>query len=520
MSARTESPAAATPAAPLQTANRPLLIVAVMAAMVMQILDTTIANVALPHMRASLSATQETITWVLTSYVLASAVALPLGGWLVSNFGLRRVFVICVIGFTAASVLCGLSQSLTQMVLFRVAQGLFGAFLGPFAQTVMLDVSTPEERPKMMSLFSQGIMLGPIAGPVLGGWITENSDWRWVFFINVPVGIFAALVLVALLPRTQVRPQRMDILGWLFVALALSAFQLMLDRGETKDWFGSGEIVTYAVIAAVGAWLTVVHLSTTPRPIYARRIFSDPNFVVSMGLQFLMGSILISVSALMPGLLQNLYGYPVIDAGLLLAPRGIGMLASMMVFGKLMGRMDPRLALGIGLVVTGWSLHMMAGWSPNMPTGPIIVSGVIQGIGMSFTYMPVNLIAFSTLPGQYRTDAAGLLNLCRSIGSSIGIAVVTVLLSQGIQRNHAELTERITRMSVPADLDRITAYGGAAESVARVVDGMVNQQAAMIAYLNDFFLMALVCWATIPVLALVKVNRNASGPMPQMAADH
>ncbi len=504
----------------MQTSNRPLLIVAVMAAMVMQILDTTIANVALPHMRASLSATQETITWVLTSYVLASAVALPLGGWLVSNFGLRRVFVVCVIGFTVASVFCGLAQNLTQMVLFRVAQGLFGAFLGPFAQTVMLDVSTPEERPKMMSLFSQGIMLGPIAGPVLGGWITENSDWRWVFFINVPVGIFAAVVLIALLPRTKIKAQRMDIMGWLFLALALSCFQLLLDRGETKDWFGSAEIVAYAVIAAVGAWLAVVHLSTAARPIYARRIFADPNFVVSMGLQFLMGSILISVSALMPGLLQNLYGYPVIDAGLLLAPRGIGMLASMMLLGRVMARMDPRLALAIGLVVTGWSLHMMAGWSPDMPTAPIVVSGVIQGIGMSFTYMPVNLIAFSTLPGEYRTDAAGLLNLCRSIGSSIGIAVVTVLLSQGVQRNHAELSERITRMSAPFDLDRITAYGGAAESAARVVDAMINKQAAMIAYLNDFYLMALVCWATIPVLAFVKVNRAPSGPMPQMAADH
>lgn len=504
----------------MQVANRPLLIVAVMAAMVMQILDTTIANVALPHMRASLSATQETITWVLTSYVLASAVALPLGGWLVANFGLRRVFVVSVVGFTVASIMCGLAQSLTQMVLFRVAQGLFGAFLGPFAQTVMLDVATPEERPRMMSIFSQGIMLGPIAGPVLGGWITENSDWRWVFFINVPVGIFAAVVLLLLLPRTSPKPQRMDIMGWLFLAIALSCFQLMLDRGETKDWFGSGEIVAYSVAAVVATWLTVVHLATAERPIYARRIFSDPNFVVSMGLQFLMGAILISVSALMPGLLQGIYGYPVVDAGLLLAPRGIGMLLSMMLLGRLMAKMDPRLALGIGLVVTGGSLWMMAGWSPDMPVAPIVISGVIQGIGMSFTYMPVNLIAFSTLPGEYRTDAAGLLNLCRSIGSSIGIAVVTVLLAQGIQRNHAELAERVTRMSTPFDLDRITAYGGAAESVARVVDGMVNKQAAMIAYLNDFYLMGLVCWFTIPILFLVKVNPAPAGPMPQMAADH
>lgn len=372
----------------------------------------------------------------------------------------------------------------------------------------------------MMSIFSQGIMLGPIAGPVLGGWITENSDWRWVFFINVPVGIFAAVVLLLLLPRTSPKPQRMDIMGWLFLAIALSCFQLMLDRGETKDWFGSGEIVAYSVAAVVATWLTVVHLATAERPIYARRIFSDPNFVVSMGLQFLMGAILISVSALMPGLLQGIYGYPVVDAGLLLAPRGIGMLLSMMLLGRLMAKMDPRLALGIGLVVTGGSLWMMAGWSPDMPVAPIVISGVIQGIGMSFTYMPVNLIAFSTLPGEYRTDAAGLLNLCRSIGSSIGIAVVTVLLAQGIQRNHAELAERVTRMSTPFDLDRITAYGGAAESVARVVDGMVNKQAAMIAYLNDFYLMGLVCWFTIPILFLVKVNPAPAGPMPQMAADH
>ena len=487
----------------------------------MQVLDTTIANVALPHMEASLSATQETISWVLTSYVLASAVALPLGGWLVDRFGMRLVFTLSVIAFTLASILCGFAQNLGQMVAFRVVQGMAGAFLSPFAQTVMLNVSTAEERPKMMGIFTQGVMLGPITGPVLGGYITESYSWRWVFFINVPIGIAAALVLWWLLPRTPEVRRPIDITGWLLVAFAVASFQLMLDRGPSKDWFSAAEIMIYAVISACAGWMAVVHLFTAKRPLFPGRLFADANFVASLVFMFLIGCVMMSVLALLPGLLQGIYGYSAVDAGWLLAPRGIGMLASITLFGRWINGIDPRIALTIGLSLSGWSLWLMAGWSTDMPMEPIVIAGLIQGVGLSFTFMPVNMIAFATLPPQLRTDAAGLTNLFRSIGASMGIAVCTFMLARNIQISHAELGARITRMSAPFDLDRITAYGGASEAGMRVVDGLVNKQAAMIGYLDDFYMMAFLCWAAIPVLFFVKAGvPSASGPPVQAVADH
>ena len=471
--------------------HRPLLFTAVMAAMVMQVLDTTIANVALPNMEASLSATRETISWVLTSYVLASA-------------------------------LCGLAQNLEQMVAFRVVQGVGGAFLAPFAQTVMLNASTAEERPKMMALFTQGVMLGPIAGPVLGGVITESYSWRWVFFINVPIGIASALALWWLLPRTPVLRRPIDMSGWLLVALALASFQLMLDRGPSQDWFGSAEIAIYGVLWACTAWMALVHLLTTERPLFPRRLFSDANFVASLVFMFLIGCVMMAVLALLPGLLQGIYGYPAVDAGLLLAPRGLGLFVSILLLGRWINRIDPRIALMIGLGLSGWSLWLMSGWSPDMPMLPIVITGIIQGVGISFTIMPVNMIAFATLPANLRTDAAGLTNLFRSIGASIGIAVCTFMLARNIQTSHAELGGQITRMSVPFDLDRITAYGGVSEAGMRVVDGMVNKQAAMIGYLDDFYMMAILCWAAIPVLFFVKagVAVTDGAPVQAAAADH
>ena len=503
--------------------HRPLLFTAVMAAMVMQVLDTTIANVALPHMEASLSATQETISWVLTSYVLASAVALPLGGWLVDRFGIRLIFTLSVVAFTAASILCGLAQNLEQMVAFRVIQGVGGAFLSPFAQTVMLNASTAEERPRMMGLFTQGVMLGPIAGPLLGGYITESYSWRWVFFINVPIGIASGMVLWWLLPRVPAIRRPIDMTGWVLVALALASFQLMLDRGPSQDWFGSAEVVTYAVVWACSGWMALVHLVTAKRPLFPGRLFADANFVASLVFMFLIGCVMMAVLALLPGLLQGIYGYPAVDAGWLLAPRGLGLLASITLLGRWITKMDPRIALTIGMGLSGWSLWLMSGWSPDMPMAPIFITGLIQGVGISFTIMPINLIAFATLPPELRTDAAGLNNLMRSIGASIGIAVCTFMLARNVQVNHAEMGARITRMSVPFDLDRITAYGGVSEAGMRVVDGMVNKQAAMIGYLNDFYMMALLCWAAIPVLFFVKAAKPAaagSPPMQAAAADH
>jgi DHA2 family multidrug resistance protein len=486
------------------------VLIAVMVAMTMQMLDTTIANVALPHMQASLGATQDTVTWVLTSYVLASAVALPLSGWLVDRFGIKRVLLVSVITFTAASALCGMAQNLEQMVAFRIMQGLAGAFLAPIAQTVLLDLSTPAERPRMMMIFTQGMMIGPIMGPMVGGYLTENFDWRWVFYVNVPIGIGCVMALLAFLPATPTHKRPFDLLGWALIAIAVSALQLMLDRGTSQDWFESPEIMAYLVISLCTFWMAVVHIFTARHPLFSRRLFMDRNFAASLAMSAFFGLVMMSTMALLPALLQTIYGYPAIDAGMLLAPRGVGMLASMTLFGRFITRNDPRLMLTFGFSLMGASLMMMSRWAPDMPVGPIVVAGVIQGIGLSMSMVPLNMIAFATLPGHLRTDGSGLSNLVRNLGSSTGITLCTVLLGSSIQINHAEISERLTASDVPFAIDRITAYGGSGEAVMRAVDGMVNRQAAMIGYLNDFLLMGIGCFLLIPLLLLMK-RPGASG---------
>lgn len=492
---------------PIVSRNRALMLLGTMAAMIMYTLDTTIANVALPHMTASLSATQDTITWVLTSYVLASAVALPLAGWLVDRLGIRTMMLASVLIFTVASMLCGIAQSLEQMVLFRILQGLAGAFLSPLAQTVTLDSSTTAERPKMMAIYTQGVMLGPITGPIIGGYLTDNFDWRWVFYVNLPVGILCFMLLLIYLPKTPTRERKVDLTGWLLVALTVSAVQLILDRGLTLDWFASAEIVTYAVIAVACCWLALFHLGGVAHPLFPMGLFRDRNFTVGLAFMFLIGLVMMSVMALLPGLLQQIYGYTPLQAGMLLAPRGIGMLASITLFGRFMVRVDARLLLAMGLMMMGASMWMMTGWSIEMPRTPIIMAGLLQGLGLSFTFMPMNLISFATLAPQYRTDASSLGNLMRNLGSSIGISAASVELARNIQVNHAELAMHVTPTLVPFNLDRITAFGGASETMLRVVDGLVNQQAAMIAYLNDFYAMALACFVAIPLLFLVKTGK-------------
>ena len=497
------------------------MLIGTMAAMIMYTLDTTIANVALPHMAASLGATQDTITWVLTSYVLASAVALPLAGWLVDRLGIRTMMLASVLLFTLASMLCGLAQSLEQMVLFRILQGLAGAFLSPLAQTVTLDSSTMAERPRMMAIYTQGVMLGPISGPIIGGFLTDNYSWRWVFYVNAPVGVLCFVLLMLYLPRTPTRERRIDLMGWVLVALAVSALQLVLDRGLTKDWFASAEIVTYAVVAVGCAWMATIHLLTHDHPLFPTRLFRDRNFDVGLAFMFLIGLVMLSVMALLPGLLQQIYGYTPFQAGLLLAPRGVSMLISITLFGRYMGRIEPRLLMVVGLSLMGLSMWLMTGWSIDMPRGPIIMTGLIQGVGISFTFMPMNLITFATLPPQFRTDASSLGNLMRNLGSSIGISAASVMLSRNVQINHAEIGAHVTRALVPFDLDRLTAYGGMAEAALRVVDGMVNKQAAMIAYINDFYAMALACFVSIPLLLLVRSGKPASRKQAagQAAAD-
>jgi DHA2 family multidrug resistance protein len=509
--------------AALHTSNRPLLTFGVMAATIMQILDSTIANVALPHMQASLSATADTITWVLTSYIVASAVAIPMTGWLSDRIGSRNLFLYSIVGFVIASMLCGLATNLPEMVLFRVLQGIAAAFMNPLSQTVMMDINPKSKQAGAMSIWGMGVMVGPILGPVIGGWLTDNYDWRWCFYVNVPVGVVTFAILWFLLPSRDRRLRRFDLFGFATLALAISVFQLMLDRGQTNDWFESWEVRIEGMIALCAAWMFGVHLFTAKEPMFERSLFANRNLVTGIGFMVVIGVLMTASLALLPPMLQSLFGYPVLETGILLMPRGIGIVASMAVAGRLMkANVDPRFLVGGGLIIAAYSLWDMTGWTIEMGSTPFIVTGLIQGVGLGLIFIPLNIMAFGTLPPHQRTEGASLMNLSRNIGGSVGISAVTVLLARNIQTSHMELGSHVTAGGLTAADPIVGAVlGGSTDAALAMADGLVNQQAAMIAYLDDFKLMMILTCMAIPLVLLLKRPKpNPAGVKDDAPAVH
>ena len=500
--------------------ERALITVAVILAMLMQVLDTTIANVALPHMQTSLGATRETVNWVLTSYIVASAIAIPITGWLADRVGRKRLFIWSVIAFTIASLLCAMAQNLTEMVAFRAIQGVAGAFLVPLAQAVMFDINPPEKHGRAMAMFGAGVMIGPILGPVLGGWLTENWNWRWVFLVNLPVGVLAALMMIRFLPAAPKIRRRFDIFGFALLAMALGGLQMMLDRGEQLDWFASWEVRLECGLAISGAWMFVVHMATGRSPIFEPTMFRDRNFVIGLLFMAVTGIMLLAGLALLPPLLQGLFGYSVLQSGFLTAPRGVGTLFSMIIVGRLVGKIDSRLLIVVGMTLMALSLWWMSGFALNMDQGPIIWSGVIQGLALGFIFVPLNTIAFGTLDAKYRTTAASLLNLSRNIGGSVGISVVTVLLAHNLQISHSDLASHITPYSLP-QIPPAIAQGAPplTDMAVAMMDAEINRQALMIAYIDDFHLMMIVSLLAIPMVLLLRKGRRPAGGQAAAMAD-
>lgn len=491
--------------------KRGLITLSVMLATIMQALDTTIANVALPHMQGTMGATQDQISWVLTSYIVAAAICMPLTGILSSRFGRKRVLLTAVVGFTLASMLCGAAQSLEQIVLFRLLQGVFGASLVPLSQSVMLDTYPPEKHGSAMAVWGVGVMVGPILGPSLGGWLTEYYNWRWVFYINVPFGILAWLGLVAFLPETETNSgRRFDLTGFLLLALGIGSLQMMLDRGETLDWFASPEVWIEAILAVLGMYLFVVHILTKrAQPFLEPQMFRDRNLTVGLMMIFVVGIILLATMALLPPFLQNLKNYPVIDVGMVLAPRGIGTMVAMMIVGRLSGRVDERWLIGIGLGLTCFSLWEMTLFNLNVSRFDIIRTGITQGFGLGFVFVPLSTLSFSTLLPKYRNDATALFSLVRNIGSSIGISIVVTFLAQRTQINHAAFADYINPFSHA--LQQAVEQGAysldSAAGLAKL-NGEVTRQAATLAYLQDFRLMMWITLCAFPLLLLLKPTRR------------
>lgn len=490
--------------------NTGMLVVGVLLASGIQILDTTIANVAIPHMQSALGATVDTVTWVLTSYIIASAIAMPATGWLANRIGSRNLFLASVSSFILASMACGMAQNLEQMVVFRAIQGVAGAFLVPLSQSSLLNATRPSKHPQMIALWGMGVIIAPIIGPITGGWLTENLNWRWVFYVNVPLGAIALAMLFATLPSHREKARRFDIFGFAMIALALAALQMMLDRGHSVDWFDSWEIWIYAGVILSAGWVAVVHLVTAANPLFDRQLFQDRNFTIGLVFMVALGVVMLASMALLPPMLQNLFGYGVIDTGMVLMPRGVGVFMSMQVANLLTRRgVDPRVMVMAGFLIIAFSLWEMAQWSLQVDTYHVVSTGIVQGLGMGLCFIPLNIVAFATLPPQLRTEGSSLLNLFRSIGSSIGISLVTAVLARNIQVSHADLASHITSAAGNSMIDvaTIDRYQSIGETALAIVNGEVTRQAAMVAYVDDFWMMMWVTLAVVPLPLLMRRHR-------------
>jgi DHA2 family multidrug resistance protein len=501
--------------------RRLAIIVIAMLGTVMQVLDTTIANVALPHMQSTLGATQDQINWVLTSYIVATAVVVPATGFLDQTLGRRTLFSVAIAGFTISSMLCGLAWSLPVMIIARVLQGLFGAVIAPMAQAIMYDSNPPEERTRAMTIWSMGVMVAPVLGPVVGGYLTDAFNWRWVFFINVPIGLFATVGAWFMLPSTKVPRQAFDVFGYALIVTALCAMQLMLDRGSELDWFDSSEIWFELLLSLGALWMFTVHTMTAANPIIPLGVFKDRNFLLSSLFVMVNSGSMMAGAALTAPLLQGLLGFSTIQSGLMMMPRGLAMAASMLLAGRLVDRIDPRLLIGCGVVVAAIGQYLMTGLTTEMDQRPIIIAGFVQGAGLGLTFLPLNLMAFATIDQRIRTHAASIASLARSYSGSVTIALSSALLVGLVQVSHSDLVSHLTNIKLPILVSGfLEQYGFHGSDALMVADVIVNKQAAMIAYNDVFYAMSIITIAGLPLLLLVRrarksrVTEIAAKPLP------
>ena len=501
--------------------RRMMLTVCAMGATIMQALDTTIANIALPSMQGSLSASLDQVNWVLTSYIVASAIMTAPIGWLADRFGRKKLFIVCVAGFTFASLLCGLSQNITQIVTFRVMQGMFGAALVPLSQSVMLDAYPFEQRGQAMAIWGIGVMLGPIMGPTLGGLLTEYYSWHWVFLVNLPVGAITILGLLLFMDETSPRGSlRFDWFGFAALAIGIGSLQLMLDRGEHLGWFDSPEIVAEAIISVVGFYYFFAHSLTTDTPFVRFELFKDRNFVGGCIFMAVIGFALFSTMALVVPFMQNVMGYPVLTSGWMLGSRGFGTLFVMLFVGRLLRTVEARWLVLTGLTVTAVTIGQMIGFTNETSQGTIIAVTLVQGAGLGMVFVPLSTVAFTTLAPHLRTDGTAILTLVRNIGSSIGISVMISNLTSTTTVMHARLSESVTPFNDALQMPDVTSFLDLSTDTGRMLlDQMVTQQATIIAFSNDYKLLMWLILATIPLVFVIGSSRGPRRRVVREAAE-
>jgi DHA2 family multidrug resistance protein len=457
-------------------------------------------------MQGSLSASLDQINWVLTSYIVASAIMTAPMGWLADRFGRKKLFIVCVGGFTVASLLCALAQNIDQIVLFRLLQGMAGAALVPLSQSVLLDAYTPEERGGAMAIWGVGVMLGPIMGPTLGAWLTDNYSWHWVFLINLPIGVITVIGLLLFMEETEQHAHlRFDWFGFLALAVGIGSLQLLLDRGEQVGWFEANEIWIEMIVSIVGFYYFFAHSLTTNEPFVRFEMFKDRNFVSGCVFMVVIGVVLFGTMALVTPFMQNLLGYPIQTAGFLLGSRGVGTLLTMMAAPRLMKLLETRYLILCGLLLTGGTLYYFTGFSLDTTQGMIVVTSIIQGIGLGLLFVPISTAAFSTLPHHLRTGGTAILTLVRNIGSSIGISMVIANLTNETNYMHARLAAQVTPFNDALQMPDVHRILDMATDTGRaMMDFIITQQATMIAYLNDFKLLMILTLAMIPLVLIIR----------------
>lgn len=481
----------------------------VMLATMISALDMTVVNVSLPQMQGNLSSTPEQITWVLTAYMIATAVMTPVSGWLASRFGIRPMLLASIAGFTGCSLLCGVATNLTQMVLFRLLQGVAAAPVTPLAQSVLLNINPRERHARAMALFTMAVVVAPAVGPVVGGYLTENFTWRWCFYINLPAGLGALALLWLFLPADHAERRPFDFLGFGSLAIALTAFQLALDRGTTKDWFSSTEICIEAGIAATAFCMYLAHTLTAEHPLFPPKLFRDRNFVTSAIFSFFFSLLLFCSFSLLPLMMQELLGYSVIHSGMLSAPRGLTMMAVLVVMGRIEPHVDRRLLVAVGLAFIIAGFWHMAKFDLSMSGDRIVIATVLQGIGQGIIFVPLTTLAFATIAQNLRPDASALSNLSRNIGGSIGIASIQAITVFGTQTMHASLAQHVVpenaflRTFLPERFLPDTVQGAVA------LNAEITRQAHMVAYVNDFWLLTVIGVILLPLVLLLRQPRSA-----------
>ena len=515
--------------APAKPINPWVVTAAVMLATFMEILDTTVVNVSVPHIAGNLGATVDEGTWVVTSYLVSNAIVLPMSGWLANRLGRRRMLMMCVTGFTLTSLLCGMATSLEWLIFFRVLQGLTGGGLQPLAQAVLLETFPPRKHGTAMAAFGLGIILAPILGPTLGGYITDNFTWRWIFYLNLPVGIFSLLMMNAFVHDPHYigknKEGGIDLWGIGFLALGFGMLQVVLDRGQQKDWFDSTQIRVMAALCVFGLVALVIRELTTKYPVVDLRALKDRTFSAGVLIMTMLGFVLYASLMLLPIFLQTLLGYPALQSGLALSPRGIGSLVTMPIVGQLTNRYDPRKLIFVGIVVGGWTMFSLSHLNLNAGYWDIFWPQIIQGVAMAFLFIPLMAVSMSAISKEKMGNATSIYNLMRNIGGSFGIATMTTFLARRSQVHQNQMVSHISAFDHTTQLTMrgMTAWfqmhGSNSVEASRkalgAMYGMVQQQAMMLSFVEAFWVMGVIFLGMVPLLLLLRNARDLHPHTPK-----